>query len=112
MIKYERTIVTPALARKWLELNAENNRLPRPRKIQAYARDMASGNWNSDSGETIKFDKNGILVDGQNRLQAVLLADMSIAMDVVTGLPELAVSNWRCSSAAGTPSGPARSSIA
>ncbi len=91
MIKYERTIVTPALARRWLELNAENNRLPRPRKIQAYARDMASGNWNSDSGETIKFDKNGILVDEQNRLKAVLLADMSIAMDVVTGLPESAM---------------------
>jgi hypothetical protein len=92
MIKYERVTVTPKLAASWLELNSENNRVPKKSKIPAYARDMLTGRWNSDSGETIKFDVHGVLIDGQNRLQAVVLAgktnpSVAIDFDVARGLP-------------------------
>jgi hypothetical protein len=86
-ITYERALVTPALAKKWLTQNAENNRRPKWSKIPGYARDMKHGDWNSDSGETIKFDTAGTLIDGQNRLMAVILADVPIEFDVAYNVP-------------------------
>lgn len=95
-IKYERVSVTPKLAAEWLTKNAENNRVPKKSRIPAYARDMVSGRWNSDSGETIKFDAYGTLIDGQNRLRAVVLAGQAnpnivIDFDVARGLPTEAI---------------------
>jgi hypothetical protein len=91
-IKYERVTVTAGLAKQWLGVNHEDNRLPKTSKIPMYARDMLSGRWNSDTGETIKFDTYGTLIDGQNRLRAVLIAsvtdpDVSIDFDVARGCP-------------------------
>lgn len=86
-IKFERVLVTPTLAKRWLGLNAENNRLPKTSRIPGYARDMVSGNWNSDTGETIKFNEDGVLIDGQNRLAAVVMAEVPVEFDVATGLP-------------------------
>lgn len=91
MITYERVTVTPGLAKKWLGKNAENNRLPKTGKIPAYARDMISGRWNSNTGETIKFDEADVLVDGQNRLHAVITAGVPIDFDVARGLPREAM---------------------
>lgn len=90
-VRYERVTVTPVQAKKWLGMNAEHNRAPRDRKIQAYARDMLSGNWNSDSGETIKFDQKDTLIDGQNRLRAVVAAGIPVEFDVAYGLPSAAM---------------------
>lgn len=95
-IKYKTVTVTPALAREWLGKNFELNRLPKQSKIPGYARDMLNGRWQSDTGETIKFDVHGTLIDGQNRLRAVVLAggnnpDVAIDFDVATGCPTEAV---------------------
>lgn len=86
-IKYERVRVTPELALTWLKMNTENNRLPKSGKIPAYARDMAAGKWNPNTGETIKFDVKGELIDGQNRLRAVVLANCAIEFDVAYHVP-------------------------
>jgi hypothetical protein len=91
VITYDRVAVTPALAKQWLGMNAENNRLPKQAKIPSYARDMLAGRWNSDTGETIKFDENGVLVDGQNRLHAVVMAGVAVEFDVARGLPVAAM---------------------
>lgn len=91
MIIYDRVTVTPSLAKRWLAVNAENNRSPKTAKIPSYARDMLSGRWNSDTGETIKFDEDGTLVDGQNRLLAVMRAGVPIEFDVARGLPRAAM---------------------
>jgi hypothetical protein len=79
--------VTPSMARQWLDRNAENNRRPKKSRIPAMARDMATGKWNSDTGELIKFDVNGTLIDGQNRLHAVIMAGVPIRFDIMEGLP-------------------------
>ena len=76
--------VTPELAREWLAMNTRN-RLKKPGKIKQYARDMAAGRWQLN-GEAIKFDLNGILLDGQNRLSAVILAECAVQMLVIRGL--------------------------
>lgn len=91
MITYDRVTVTPSLAKQWLGKNAENNRSPKQGKIPSYARDMLSGRWNSDTGETLKFDEDGVLVDGQNRLLAVIQAGVSVDFDVARGLPRTAM---------------------
>lgn len=90
-LNYERVLVTPVLAEKWLNMNHPSNRRKRPQKIEAYAHDMRGGAWNSDSGETIKFasvDEIEWLIDGQNRLSAVIEADTAIEFDVVHGLSQ------------------------
>lgn len=84
-ITYERVKVTPALASKWLALNT-HNRGVRDHKVEAYARDMRAGAW-TENGDSIRFDVNGTLLDGQHRLEAIVEADMPVTMMVVTGLP-------------------------
>lgn len=87
MITYKRELIGPREAKRLLGVNAENNRLPKTGKIPSYARDMQTGRWNSDSGETIKVDVNGRLIDGQNRLQAVIMSGMSIEFDIAYDVP-------------------------
>jgi hypothetical protein len=86
-LTYKRELITPQRARQMLDTNSENNRNPRSTKITQYARDMQSGNWNSNTGETIKVDIKGYVIDGQNRLAAVMAAGVDIYMDVVYDVP-------------------------
>ena len=76
--------VTPALAQMWMAANTRNRHL-RPDLVAMYARDMESGRWLL-TGESIKFGHGGVLLDGQHRLAAVVKADTTVRMLVVTGL--------------------------
>lgn len=78
------TTVTPAVAEEWLGRN-ESNRNIRPARVAQFVRDMRAGNF-SLTGETIKFDWNGNLIDGQHRLTAVRESGVSIQALVVHGL--------------------------
>lgn len=77
--RIENKLITPAFARELLRRNVENNRNLRPTKVAQYARDIAANSW-PITGDTIKVDTNGHLIDGQHRLQAVVLADMPVEM--------------------------------
>lgn len=77
--------ITPEMARKWLELNIENNRGIRPQVVGAYARDMAAGRWHL-TGDPIRFDEDGNLIDGQHRLYAILEANVPIWSYIVRGV--------------------------
>jgi hypothetical protein len=80
---YETNVtVTPGMAREFLERNVENNRTPKTAKIRSYARDMRAGAWRRNTGETIKFDTRRRLIDGQNRLHAVIEANVSVVFDI------------------------------
>ncbi|MEU6990308.1 hypothetical protein ABZ953_06555 [Streptomyces sp. NPDC046465] len=82
--QYKVMEVTPDLAEKWLAQNTHNRNL-REKAVMAYARDMESRNW-AENGESIKFAKDGTLLDGQHRLQAIALSGVTVKMLVVTGL--------------------------
>lgn len=91
MPKIKREFVTPDIARGWLRSNAENQRPKKEGKIPGYARDMITGNWDEGTTETIKFAEDGALIDGQNRLAAVVMAgdqlpEGGIYFDVAYGL--------------------------
>ena len=82
--------VTPEIAAEYLSKNIENNRKAKPSRIAAYARDIETGHW-LFTGEAIKFDVDGHLVDGQNRCLAVLRAGLATQILVVRGLSKEAV---------------------
>ncbi|WP_144627578.1 aldo-keto reductase family protein [Arthrobacter woluwensis] len=76
--------ITPAIAEAYLAKNIKN-RNHKKLAITRFARDMASGNWQV-TGEAIKFDINGNLIDGQNRLLAVIESGATIQTAVIRGL--------------------------
>lgn len=76
--------ITPEIAEGWLSRNTHNRHI-RPTVTAAYARDMASGDWQLN-GESIKIGSDGTLLDGQHRLLAVVESGASVEMLVVTGI--------------------------
>lgn len=83
-ITQEWVTLTPQVAEKWLGQNHGNRNL-RSAKVKAFARDMRNGDWKVTS-ETIGFDYNGTLIDGQHRCEAVIESGTPIRVLVVRGL--------------------------
>lgn len=80
----DRFEVTPEQAEDWLGRN-RGNRNAKSAKITTYARDMRAGRWNY-TGESIKFDVTGRLLDGQNRLLACIAAGVPFVTAVTYDL--------------------------
>lgn len=76
--------VTPVLAARWLKRN-KRNRTVRDRVVARYARDMRDEEW-VVTGESVKFDTAGRLIDGQHRLHACIKAQSSFETVVIGGL--------------------------
>lgn len=76
--------IGPREAEKYLGTNF-NNRNLKMGKVSNYLRDMRSGSWRFN-GETIKFDESDNLIDGQNRLTAVIESGVTLPFLVVRGL--------------------------
>lgn len=77
--------ITPQRAKEWLDKNKVNRNKRRP-GISQYAADMSAGNW-LVSGETVGFDVDGWLVEGQHRLLACIEADKPFETLVAYNLP-------------------------
>lgn len=81
-------LVDPETAQKWLEFN-EKNRKVRVSTVDMYARDLRAGRW-MVTGDPLRFDHTGRLIDGQHRLRAVVKANMAAWFLVVRGVePEV-----------------------
>jgi hypothetical protein len=76
--------ITPDMAKVMLGTNTMN-RVLRPRRVRLYAEQMRRGQWQA-TGEAIKFAKDGTLLDGQHRLQAVIESGTAIEVLVVREL--------------------------
>lgn len=79
-------LVSPELAAAWLTLNS-GNRKPSKAKIRRFAAAIKAGRW-ALNGETIKFSASGRLLDGQSRLQAIVLAGAPARLELRGGLPD------------------------
>lgn len=77
--------VTPELAFRFLEGNT-HNRPTSQRHVERLAADMKAGRWRL-THQGIAFDTNGLLIDGQHRLCAVIEADMPVTMRVFYNEP-------------------------
>lgn len=78
------TRITPCIAAKYLENNV-NNRPITQGAIDKYSQEMQQGTWQFN-GDTIRIDRNGVLLDGQQRLLAIIDANVSIKVILVTNL--------------------------
>jgi hypothetical protein len=83
-VKTKLVTITPKLAQEWLDNRAPNRPLKEWRARQ-FARDIGDGRWELN-GETIKFDDEDKLIDGQHRCLAVILAGKPIQSCAVYGL--------------------------
>jgi hypothetical protein len=73
--------ITPEQAEKYLAMNVDHNRAVRDIKVSRYANSMTEGHWLATSS-TIKFDRDGHLIDGQHRLMAIIRAGITVRMAV------------------------------
>jgi hypothetical protein len=80
--------ITPEVAEDLLTRNVRNRKL-KEATIRQWVRDIQAGNWEMN-GEAIKFATDGSLLDGQNRLTAVVRAETPIHSVVIYGLPNKA----------------------
>lgn len=78
--------VTPSLAKTYLSTNTKN-RSVRLRKVASFAAMMASGQWLL-THQGIAFDMDGVLLDGQHRLMAVMESGKTVRMAVFRNVPD------------------------
>lgn len=80
--------ITPEIARQYLDMNKENRPVRRMR-VDSYAQQMARGQW-LPTGDPIRFNSEGRLLDGQHRLHAVIQANATLDMIVIRDVPTAA----------------------
>lgn len=78
-------IITPEVAKAYLKHNTRN-RNPLRARFHQYADDMTHNRWQLN-GDTIRFDVDGTLLDGQNRLLACIKSGIPFVTLVVRNLP-------------------------
>lgn len=76
--------VTPEMASEWIDGHV-NYRNLRARRVKQYAGLMERGEWRLS--QPLIFDTTGKLVDGQHRLQALILTGKTIPFVVLRNLP-------------------------
>ena len=84
---YSEELVTPELAAEYLAKNPHNRKIKQGR-ILGYADQMKQGKWRAN-GDSLKFGKSGNLLDGQNRLHAVILAGVPVLFLVARGIEDI-----------------------
>lgn len=75
--------ITPELAKKMLEHNTRNRSL-NMETVHAIANTILTGHY-IFTNQSIGFDTNGVLTDGQHRLEGIIEANATVPMVVVYG---------------------------
>ncbi len=77
--------VTPSLAKRLLERNVRNRKISE-KVVQKYVEEIRAGEWGLTPAG-VGFDSDGVLVDGQHRLAAIVRSGLAAPLLVVVGLP-------------------------
>lgn len=77
--------INPSIAQLVLEHHNPKNRTLRMQRVRQYADEMRRGQWKL-AGDPIRFDADGILLDGQHRLRAIVEAGLAMEFVVIRGL--------------------------
>lgn len=89
MMGTQTMLVSPGLAKSWLGLNKDNRGL-NERHIARLSESMSKGDWKLN-GQGLVFSKEGLLLDGQHRLHAIIKADKPVMFDVRFGVDSSAM---------------------
>jgi hypothetical protein len=82
-------ILTPKTAAFWLGQFNIHNRNLRDRGTGSLAIDILTGGWDLN-GDTVRFDTDGVMFDGQHRCTAVATTGVPVPIILVTGLDPIA----------------------
>jgi hypothetical protein len=85
-MKAEIMLITPEMANKFLKRNVKNRNL-NINHVKKLAQEMKSGRWVLN-GVPIQFNDKGDLINGQHRLNAIIVANMVIELLVITGVSD------------------------
>lgn len=85
VVKSATVIVTPEIASEWLTRN-KSNRQVKMGVVNNYVKQMQNGQWKEGTGESIKFDVKGFLIDGQHRLHSIVKYGKPLRMEVKTDM--------------------------
>jgi hypothetical protein len=80
--------VTPALARRIIELNHANNRNLTDGRVDNYSRDMRLGQWRERTGQPLGVSTEGRILNGQHRMHAVVKSGMTLRFDICFGIDD------------------------
>lgn len=90
--------ISPALAETWLEANTFNRTISR-HTVERYTADMKNGSWRLNH-QGIAFDDSGTLVDGQQRLTAIIKSGATVEMMETWGADRVGIDELRSRSTA------------
>lgn len=93
-IKFSQVLVTPALAREWLGKRSRNWRLLDKRAAIQLADAIRRNGWRQD-GNSIKFDGDGYLIDGQTRLEAICILGISVPCQIAINVDPFSIDTGR-----------------
>lgn len=79
-------LISPEYARTILDKANTHNRKLKPARSDRYKRIIISGQWHS-THQGIAFDTNGVLQDGQHRLEAIASSGVAAPLFVFVGMP-------------------------
>lgn len=85
-------VITPTMAVYILDNYNTGNRHMRSRHANAFAATIQRGSW-LNTGEPLIFAAEGVLNNGQHRLEAIVRANTATAMDIRFGIPREAFAN-------------------
>ena len=85
LVKAQVIYVTPEMASQWLRSNTAN-RKPSQAAVKRWAEIMKAHSWKLCS-DAIAFDVNGVLINGQYRLMAVIESGMTQPFLVAYNFP-------------------------
>lgn len=83
---YVKKLITPEIASEML-LRNQNNRNIKKDTLKKIVNDIKTGKWEM-THQAIAFDTDGNLIDGQNRLTAVVMAGIPVEMMVSYNAPK------------------------
>lgn len=84
IVKVSLVETSPSTARKMADMNYYKNRNKKPSHVNMIADDMKEGRFNSENGQTIVRDEEVVIYDGQHRLEAQVIADVTLTWLIVT----------------------------
>lgn len=84
-VEAEFETVTPEQAQLWLDNCNLRNRNVSHKTVEGYVRDIENGDWKL-VGDPIRFDRNGVMRDGQHRCYAIVKSGQPMKNLVVRGI--------------------------
>lgn len=85
-------LVTPEMAMELLKRNINNRRLSE-RTVGYYAEQMRNNEWRL-TGQGISISENGVILDGQHRLEAVVRAKTPVKFLIIYGVKDDTFANY------------------